>query len=1187
MKAIAWNCRGLNNPLAPTIIKLRAMLYNNNSYDLVFISETKCKTEVVSSVFRHYGFINSVGVDALGSKGGLWVGWRPSFDIVCIIKCMNYVILKINECSAKFWYFCCVYGEPKKAKRMNVWLELEERISKLDSHFIMLGDFNQVEFQDDKYGGTSGTPFGAQAFSEWMVRNSLMEITYKGPKYTWCNNRKGNARVYERLDKGVASSTWLNYFPSTGIKHLPIQGSDHAPIIMDTNFFGKNKSGPLKMEAWAFDYEECLKIVKDSWGIMDRGSASFKLMKKLKRVRYAFGNWTFCKRKEWNSKWSEFDSILESELEEIFKGNDEKVYESVHASYLDFTKAAALYWQQRAKINWIKEGDAYMFSNIRFCLTNDQKDCLSKPYTRKEVRRAVFQLGPMKSPGPDGIPALFYQRYWYHIKDDVTAAVLSMLKSGNILRRFNHTSIALIPKIRNPETVEQFRPISLCNVIIKIVTKCISNRMRPFMPSLVGNFQNGFIPGRSISDNVVISHELFHHITKKTKGKTGILAFKVDMSKAYDRLDWNFIRYTLVRMNFPPSMINLIMVVSQPFPMIFCLMCINTDKSAISFSPNCTLRVTRSCMKVFGVSGKKEMGKYLGLPTDFGATKKEVFAFIIDKVRKRILCWNNLYLSSAGRLTLICSVLSSLSLYSLSSFKMPVSVSAKIDSLLSHFWWSGTNKWNGFHWCSKLFTSATKSSGGLGIRNVGCLNQSLLAKIGWRILQNPESLVGRTLGLKYNISPSTVINSSDGGLRKTSTSWGGRGILWGLTLLCSKVSWEVGFPSLLDVWRDKWIKGHSLAEILHVNDVDLLQKPVISVCQMQNGGGWNPELVRLICGNVAAPYILSIALPDEDIPDNISWTFTRNGQYSVKTGYSIAFQTLWDAKASPTDLQRMEQSTISFCKSRLWALLFRGKWKIFSWKILSNSLPIGDEERKRSLDWSYLCPFCSDRPCLETMSHIFRDCPLSSRIWSASFRVFVVFFGSNLSLQAWVINWLNLLLKIDDSLTTIPLFVSTIWRIWCIRNSHKLSLLEIDISMSMRLIWKEATLVTNAFIAKRAPEVRTAHSHSQDCPESNSDVENIRNYFPFFLVGSAMCSTCVRLKCDASWNLDLKAASGWVVQNGNGVVLRTGSRRCWASSPFQAEAAALLHALTDAVSSGFRHIEANTDCLNLVLRCEA
>ncbi|XP_074277364.1 secreted RxLR effector protein 78-like [Silene latifolia] len=94
---------------------------------------------------------------------------------------------------------------------------------------------------------------------------------------------------------------------------------------------------------------------------------------------------------------------------------------------------------------------------------------------------------------------------------------------------------------------------------MKIVTKCISSRLKKVMSFLVGDFQNGFIPGRNISDNILISHELFHHIGKKTRGNDGLLTFKVDMSKAYDRLDWNFLRQTFTSMQFPHSFINLIM----------------------------------------------------------------------------------------------------------------------------------------------------------------------------------------------------------------------------------------------------------------------------------------------------------------------------------------------------------------------------------------------------------------------------------------------------------------------------------------------------------------------------------------------------------------------------------------------------------------------------------------------------
>ncbi|XP_074277093.1 uncharacterized protein LOC141600747 [Silene latifolia] len=356
-----------------------------------------------------------------------------------------------------------------------------------------------------------------------------------GPKFTWCNNRKGNARIYERLDKALGSSDWCFIYPNTGITHLPIQCSDHAPIILDTELFGIKRKSSYKVEAWCLDYDECNSIVSREWCKMDRGSPSFRVLCKIKRVRRFLKNWTLNKRKECQQKWTDFDDNLSSELEDIFQGNNEESYDICHAEYLEFNKAASQYWKQRAKVHWLREGDActkfffnsvkerynrnifwlskiteygvltrevllvfltylakhgHLFSLIKHRLHSDQMDYLGKPFTRKEVRTAVFQMSPNKSPGPDGMPAILYQKHWCHITNDVTEAVLSILNSGNVLKEFNRTSVVLIPKTSAPETVRDYRPISLYNVIMKIVTKCISNRLKTLMLHLVGERYN-------------------------------------------------------------------------------------------------------------------------------------------------------------------------------------------------------------------------------------------------------------------------------------------------------------------------------------------------------------------------------------------------------------------------------------------------------------------------------------------------------------------------------------------------------------------------------------------------------------------------------------------------------------------------------------------------------------------------
>ncbi len=110
-------------------------------------------------------------------------------------------------------------------------------------------------------------------------------------------------------------------------------------------------------------------------------------------------------------------------------------------------------------------------------VTEEMNEELSREFTPGEVAVALKQMAPLKAPGLDGLPPLFYHKYWHLIRDEVAKAVLTCLNMGKILKAINHTYITLIPKVQNPEAMVDFRPISLCNVIYKIISKVLANRL--------------------------------------------------------------------------------------------------------------------------------------------------------------------------------------------------------------------------------------------------------------------------------------------------------------------------------------------------------------------------------------------------------------------------------------------------------------------------------------------------------------------------------------------------------------------------------------------------------------------------------------------------------------------------------------------------------------------------------------
>lgn len=180
-------------------------------------------------------------------------------------------------------------------------------------------------------------------------------------------------------------------------------------------------------------------------------------------------------------------------------------------------------------------------SCIQGKLNQASKEELTVPFTHMEVKEALNQMHWLKAPGPDGFPALFFQRYWNLVGEDVVQKVLSILNEGVDPVSINRMFIFLIPKVKVPESPKNLRPISLCNVIMKLVTKCIANRLKPLLGDIVSEQQSAFIPGRLITDNELTGFEVFHYMKQKRKGKKGYMAVKLDMTKAYDRIELVFL----------------------------------------------------------------------------------------------------------------------------------------------------------------------------------------------------------------------------------------------------------------------------------------------------------------------------------------------------------------------------------------------------------------------------------------------------------------------------------------------------------------------------------------------------------------------------------------------------------------------------------------------------------------------
>jgi len=200
------------------------------------------------------------------------------------------------------------------------------------------------------------------------------------------------------------------------------------------------------------------------------------------------------------------------------------------------------------------EGVEDCLSGIACRVTNEMNVDLLKPCTLQEVSLALQFMGPFKASGPDGFPASFYQHNWAHIGEEVCLATNHFISLGHMDEDINTTNIVLIHKKAHPISMMDFKPISLCNVIYKIISKVLANRLKAVLPHIISANQSSFIPGRLISDNILVANETLHSMQTRHWGKTGYVALKLDMNKTYDRVEWVFLDSVMQRMGFAPKL---------------------------------------------------------------------------------------------------------------------------------------------------------------------------------------------------------------------------------------------------------------------------------------------------------------------------------------------------------------------------------------------------------------------------------------------------------------------------------------------------------------------------------------------------------------------------------------------------------------------------------------------------------
>ncbi|KAL4271167.1 hypothetical protein GQ457_13G010790 [Hibiscus cannabinus] len=508
---------------------------------------------------------------AIGSAGGLVCSWDPDFLIVTaqVIK-SNFIVLfgEIRPRELKIG-FVNVYGPSTNAEKREFFSELSDLISSYNIPWILGGDFNVFLHLDEKIGFSYNNA-SIGIFNEFVHNVRGIDLPLKGGSFTWCNNR--DPPTFVRLDRFLVTVEILLAYPSLSQILLTKALSDHNAILLQSasqNWGPK----PFKFFNHWFVKHGLDDLVKSVLHSRHSDGHSRGIVGLLSDSKSAIKSWANLNCRDIRSKICNLESQIH-ELELKIQSGGPRIPEIEDRNTRYFHLCASLRRNQN-EISFLKEGNRvcsepdeikatvknHFYSAFNCCgaieiesmnlpfqrLNYAQIQQLESSFSESEIWEVINNFDGNRAPGPDGFNLNFFKRYWSQLKNDILKFFSDFYHHRNWVANINHSFLVLIPKKPNPDSLDDFRPISLVNGVYKILAKVLGNRLRKVMDCLISKTQFAFIPGHQILDCSLIANEVIDSVQRL--GSMG-MALKIDFKKAYDSVDWNFLLKIMEAMGF-------------------------------------------------------------------------------------------------------------------------------------------------------------------------------------------------------------------------------------------------------------------------------------------------------------------------------------------------------------------------------------------------------------------------------------------------------------------------------------------------------------------------------------------------------------------------------------------------------------------------------------------------------------